>query len=229
MMSTTLKELSNDLHALEYLSLNALKMLSAGQHSQLSKREFEVELKLVAKAGIKEEYLIEDANRYRSDMIKSLKKRKKIIFDLTQWTENPKSDALVLVRIPTCTCIEETDPHTGIPTIVFYYGTPISIQKDVFMVLIGIREFTGRYLTEPDRPYSRTTGSEAFEVLVGSQKELSSRDMYEMIVGRLKQQGHIEAQTFNALGVINTIDYMIEEPEPWILGNIIFMVRDRNP
>ncbi len=229
MMTTTLKELSNDIHALEYLSLNALKTLKSGQSFKLSKREWGAELKFIAKAGMKEEYHIDDENRCRSDMIKNLEKSRKIIFNFTQWTENPKSDALMLVRIPACTCIEETDPQTGIPTIVFYYGTPENNQKNIFMALIGIREFTGPYLTEPGRHYTRTTGSEAFKVLVGSQTGLSSHEEFEMIVTKLKQKGHIETQTFNALGVINIVDYTIKGPEPWIVGNILFMVRDRKP
>ncbi len=227
-MSTTLKELYKKIHALEYLSLNALKMLGTGQRFQLSRTEFVAKLKAIAEVGVKTEYNIDNVSRYRSDMIKVLKKRKKVILDFPRWANNPQSDALVFVRIPTCICIEETDTQTGIPTIVFYYGIPEDSRNNIFILLIGIREFTGRYLTEPDRPYTRTTGSEAFQILVGSQKDLSSHEMYETMVAALKQKGQIQEQSFNALSVINIVDYSIKGQEPWLVGNIIFMVRDRS-
>ncbi len=108
MMSTTLKKLFHKDHALEYLSLDALKMLREGQRSILSKRTLEAGVNVGAKVGFKEEYDIKDSPR--SEMIENLGKRKKIIFNFEQWIENPKNDALVLVRIPACTCIEEMDP-----------------------------------------------------------------------------------------------------------------------
>ena len=228
-MATKLKELFDEVHALEYLSLNAIKMLATGRRIQVSKTEFEAKLKYIAQTGVKAEIHIENVNKHRNEMIGILKKNKKIILNFIQWLENPKNDALVLVRIPHCTCIDDTDPKTGIPTIVFYYGSPENNKEDIFMVLIGIREFTGPHLSEPDRPYTRTTRSEAFQVLIGSQRELPPHEMNEKIVNTLKQKGHVDTQSFNALGVINIVDYSIKGPIPWVLGNILFMVRDRKP
>ncbi len=95
------------------------------------------------------------------------------------------------------------------------------------MVLIGIIDFTGPYQEEPGRRFTRTTTSEAFKLLVGPPKGFSPSEINNMIVTSLKQREYGETQTINALGVVNIVDYSIKGSEPWILGNIIYMVRDR--
>jgi len=48
-----------------------------------------------------------------------------------------------------------------------------------------------------------------------------------MIVTSLKQKECGATQAIDALGVVNIVDYSIKGSEPWLLGIIIFMGRDR--
>lgn len=93
-------------------------------------------------------------------MIKEIKKRKAQIIDFNDWAKNPTNDAMVLLRLPQCSCfetMETADPQTGDSTVIFYAGYTQGDMK-TFVGMIGIREFTGPYLTDPGRVYTRNTG-----------------------------------------------------------------------
>lgn len=121
-MKTSIKELLDSKHGLEYLSLKALKMFGVGIKIKLTKIEFGGGIKEVIGAEVKIQLEFEEINKYRSAMIKEIKKRKAQIINFSEWSKAPINDAWVLVRLSQCSCFEtmETeDSETGDAKVVF--------------------------------------------------------------------------------------------------------------
>jgi hypothetical protein len=96
-MKTTIKQLTNSKHALEYLSLKALKIFGAGRKTEIPKIDVGSEFKGVIGATIKAQLEITEINKHRSATVKVIKKRKREIFDFNDWSKAPANDALVLL------------------------------------------------------------------------------------------------------------------------------------
>jgi len=229
-MKTSIKELLDSKHGLEYLSLKALKMFGAGIKINIPKVEFGVEFKAGIGAEVKTQLEIGAINKYRSAMIREIKKRKAQIINFNEWSKAPINDALVLIRLSQCSCFEtmETeDPETGDATVVFYAGYSQEEHHN-FIGMIGIREFTGPYLIDPSRVYTKNTGNEAFYALFGKDSGKPSRhDLFREVAIKLQASDWVGTQTFNSIALVNIIDFDLNEPRPWTMANIVYMVRDK--
>ena len=230
-MEASIRQLTDSKQALEYLSLKFLKTFGAGLRINVPKIEFGSELKAGFGAEFKTQLEFREINQYRSAMVKEIKKRKDQIAHFGDWSKTPAHDALVLLRMPRCSCfetMETADPDTGSASVVFYAGYEQDDSKN-FVGMIGIREFTGPYLTDPDRRYTRNTGSEAFSALFGKEAEKPSRHkLFEEVATKLRISDWIGTQAFNAVALLNIIDFALDGPCPWTMVNIVYMVRDKH-
>ena len=123
-MKTSIKELLDSKHSLEYLSLKALKMFGSGIKFKIAKIEFGGGIKEVIGAEVKIQLEFEAINRYRSAMIKEIKKRKAQIINFSEWAKAPINDALVLIRLSQCSCFETME--TEDPPLSSLYFLTIS-------------------------------------------------------------------------------------------------------